>query len=29
MDTTDLSAGPSPIRQAFAEIPNTTLEMSL
>ena len=29
MDTADLTAGPSAIRQTFAEIPNTTLEMCL
>ena len=29
MDTTDLSAGPSAIRQTFSEIPTTTLEICL
>lgn len=29
MDTTDLSATPTTIRQAFPEIPSTTLEMCL
>ena len=29
MDTTDLTAGPSAIRQTFSDIPNTTLEMCL